>query len=331
MTDSLIILCAWIGKDDNNLATNRGIHMKMLCIDGGGIRGVFPIAILQAIEEEYQKPVGELFDVIAGTSTGSIIAASAALNTPMEKVMESYQNYGEKIFVKKAKVGLFKSVYSDRYLRRLLKRAFKDVALGDIKKPLLIPAVDITHGKPYVHRSDFGFSEKGELLIKLWDAVLSSCSAPIYFPPNNVNNQFLSIDGGLWANNPSLVGVTESLHHFKVNLRDIKILSIGTGQQRIDFTMDDEKYWGIRQWLPFHFPSLKVTPKLLDLAMDLSSESVSYHCRLLLGEHYFRINKELTEEIPFDDVSFMAELKELGKQVYKERKDEIASFLSAVD
>ncbi|MEH7885224.1 CBASS cGAMP-activated phospholipase [Bacillus sp. JJ1609] len=301
--------------------------MKMLCIDGGGIRGVFPIAILQAIEEEYQKPVAELFDVIAGTSTGSIIASSAALSTKMDKVMESYLSYGEKIFVRKAKVGLFKSVYSDRYLRRLLKKAFGEIVLGDISKPLIIPAVDITHGKPYVHRSAYGFSEKEVLNVKLWDAVLSSCSAPIYFPPNNVNNQYLSIDGGLWANNPSLVCVTEALHHFKAELTDIKILSIGTGQQRIDFQMDKKRYWGVRQWLPFQFPSMKVTPKLLDLAMDLSSESVSYHCRLLLGGHYLRLNRELSEEIPFDDVSFMTEMKQLGKQVFQDRKREIDAFL----
>ncbi|WP_102262814.1 CBASS cGAMP-activated phospholipase [Mesobacillus jeotgali] len=302
--------------------------MKMLCIDGGGIRGIFPIAILQAIEEEFGKPVGELFDVISGTSTGSIIAASAALNTSMEEVMGRYESYGEKIFVRKAKIGLFKSVYSDRYLRRLLKQAFREITLGDIEKPLLIPAVDITHGKPYVHRTDFGYSSEDELSIKLWDAVLSSCSAPIYFPPNNVNNQYLSIDGGLWANNPSLVCVTEALHHFKTDLADIHILSIGTGQQNIDFSIGEEKYWGIRQWLPFHFPTLKVTPKLLDLAMDLSSESVSYHCRLLLGDHYLRLNKELSEEVPFDDFTNMAELKYLGQQVFQDNKDKIATFLS---
>lgn len=302
--------------------------MRMLCIDGGGIRGVFPIAILQAIEEEFQKPVAELFDVIAGTSTGSIIAASAAMNTSMKEVMESYQKYGKKIFIRKAKVGLFTSVYSDRYLRRLLRKAFGELRLEDIEKPLLIPAVDITHGKPYVHRSNFGYSEKDELSIKLWDAVLSSCSAPIYFPPNNVNNRYLSIDGGLWANNPSLVCVTEALHHLKTDLKNIRILSVGTGQQKIDFTLGGDKYWGVRQWLPFHFPSLKVTPKLLDLAMDLSSESVSYHCRLLLGDNYFRINKELSEEIPFDEVNFMNELKEYGKQVFEDKKGDIRDFIS---
>ncbi|KIY23350.1 MULTISPECIES: CBASS cGAMP-activated phospholipase [Mesobacillus] len=302
--------------------------MKLLCIDGGGIRGVFPIAILKAIEEEFGKPVGSLFDVISGTSTGSIIAASVALNRSMGELMDRYEFYGEKIFVKKSKIGFFTSVYSDRYLRRLLKQAFQDLTLGEIKKPLLIPAVDITHGKPYVHRSDFGYSSEKELSVKLWDAVLSSCSAPIYFPPNNVNNQFLSIDGGLWANNPSLVCLTEALHHFKMELEEIQILSIGTGQQNIAFKMEENKYWGIRQWLPFRFPSLKITPKLLDLAMDLSSESVSYHCRLLLSDRYLRLNTELLEEVPFDDFTYTAKLKEMGKQVFERNKGKITAFLS---
>ncbi|MGO4886800.1 CBASS cGAMP-activated phospholipase [Anaerobacillus sp. MEB173] len=302
--------------------------MKMLCIDGGGIRGVFAIAILQAIEEEFQRPVGELFDVIAGTSTGSVIAAAICLKTEMSELLESYKRYGRKIFDRQAKVGFFKSVYSDRYLRRFLQQAFGELTLADIDKPLLIPAVDLTHGRPYVHRSNYGDTKGHDLSVKLWDAVLSSCSAPVYFPPNNINNKYLSIDGGLWANNPSLVCITEALHNFNKSMSEIKILSIGTGQQNIDFSIDDDKYWGIKQWLPFQLPSMKVTPKLLDLALHLSSESVSYHCKLLLENRYLRLNEELGEEMPFDEIKFIDELIELGKQVFKKKTGEIGNFLS---
>lgn len=298
----------------------------MLCIDGGGIRGVFAVAILQAIEEEFDRPVGDLFDVIAGTSTGAIIAASVALNKKMSDVLDNYQTYGKKIFVRQAKVGLFKSVYSDKYLRRYLKKAFGEVKLTDIQKPLLIPAVDITHGKPFVHRSNYRNLETSDPTIKLWDAVLSSCSAPIYFPPNNIDNQYLSIDGGLWANNPSLVCVTEALHQFKETMQDIQILSLGTGKQRIDFTIETQKFWGVKQWLPLQLPSMKITPKLLDLAIHLSSESVSYHCQLLLAEKYLRINEDLGEEVPFDEVELMDELTELGKKVFLKGKNEIIGF-----
>lgn len=301
--------------------------MKLLCIDGGGIRGIFPIAILLALEEEVGHSIGELFDVVAGTSTGSIIAASVSLNKNMKEIYESYKHFGGKIFTRQAKVGLFKSVYSDRSLRHLLKQAFGEVELKDITKPLLIPAVDITHGKPFTHRSNYGHPDCDDLSIKLWDAVLSSCSAPVYFPPNKIGDQYLSIDGGLWANNPSLVCLTEAIHFFQKSMKEINILSIGTGLQSIDFTNGNEKYWGINQWLPFQFPSLKVTPKLLDLALHLSSESVTYHCQLLLKEHYLRINEDLGEEIPFDEVKYVDVLSELGRNVFKKNREEIMRFI----
>ncbi|MFC0472555.1 CBASS cGAMP-activated phospholipase [Halalkalibacter kiskunsagensis] len=303
--------------------------MKILCIDGGGIRGVFAVAILQALEEELNRPISELFDIVAGTSTGSIIATSVILKNEMTSVLDNYKEFSKKIFIRQAKIGLFKSVYSDRYLRRFFQNTFGDLTLADIEKPLLIPAVDVTHGKPYVYRSNYGHPDSDDLSIKLWDAVLSSCSAPVYFPPNNIKNRYLSVDGGLWANNPSLVCVTEAMDFFQKSIEDIQILSLGTGAQDIEYKMEDDKYWGIKNWLPFRFMSMKVQPKLLDLALDLSSESISYHCQILLGEKYFRLNEKLGSEVPFDEVKFMDELIELGRNIFLEKKDEVKRFLNA--
>jgi patatin-like phospholipase/acyl hydrolase len=300
--------------------------LRILCIDGGGIRGAFVIAVLQAMEEEYKQPIASQFDMISGTSTGAIIAASAALQKEMSELLKHYRTYGNKIFIRQATVGLFKSVYSDRFLRRMLKKAFGELELQDIKMPLIIPAVDITHGKPFVHRTHSA-EEKDDSRIKLWDAVLSSCSAPIYFPPNNVDNNYLSIDGGLWANNPSLVCLTEAMHYFNKGIDSIRIFSLGTGKQAIDFSSPDKKYWGIRHWLPVHFPSFKVTPKLLDLALDLSSESISYYCNLLIGGNYFRLNTELGKEMPFDEVDFIDQLIELGRETFRENQAQIEMFL----
>ncbi len=302
--------------------------VKILCLDGGGIRGIFAVAILAAIEEEMGEPISNGFDIVAGTSTGSIIAAAVAVKRKMSDLLIDYKMYGEKIFLRQAKVGLFKTVYSDRYLRRFFQKAFGDLTLAEIEKPLLIPAVDLTHGNPYVHRSNFGQAEQeNDLSIKVWDAVLSSCSAPVYFPPNNMGNKFLSIDGGLWANNPSLVGITEAMHHFNERIENIQILSIGTGKQKIDFTNDGETSWGVKQWLPFHLPSMKVTPKLLDLALHLSSESVSYQCEHLLGTNYLRINEDLGDEIPFDEVKYMDQLIQIASDCIEANKERILQFV----
>jgi patatin-like phospholipase/acyl hydrolase len=301
--------------------------LKILCLDGGGIRGVFEVAILQALEEEYNQPITNLFDLIAGTSTGSIIATSVILEKRMSDVLDSYKQFGKKVFKRQAKIGIFKSVYSDKDLRQYFKGMFGDLTLSDIEKPLLIPAVDVTHGKPYVYRSNYGHPGSDDLSIKLWDAVLSSCSAPVYFPPNNIKNKYLSVDGGLWANNPSLVCITEALDYFKLNVGDLKILSLGTGLQDIEYNIESDKYWGIKKWLPFRLMTMKVQPKLLDLALDLSSESISYHCQILLGRQYFRLNRDLGDEIPFDDITFVDELIALGKRVFEEKKADIKKFL----
>ncbi|MDT8861071.1 CBASS cGAMP-activated phospholipase [Alkalihalobacillus sp. MEB130] len=301
--------------------------MKILCLDGGGIRGVFEVAILKALEEEYKRPISQYFDLIAGTSTGSIIATSVVLEKKMSDLLDSYQKFGKKVFKRQAKIGLFKSVYSDKELRTYFKKSFGSKTLADITKPLLIPAVDVTHGKPYVYRTNYGHPGSADLSIKLWDAVLSSCSAPVYFPPNNIKNQYLSVDGGLWANNPALVCITEAIDFFKKDINELKILSIGTGMQDIEYNIERDKYWGIKKWLPFRFMTMKVQPKLLDLALDLSSESISYHCGILLGEKYMRLNKQLGDEMPFDDVKFVDELIELGKQVVEEKREEISQFL----
>ncbi|GGF25816.1 patatin [Halobacillus andaensis] len=301
--------------------------MKILCIDGGGIRGILPVTILKAIEKDLKKPIGESFDLVAGTSTGAIIAASIALRKRMEDVLHFYQMYGEKIFTRQAKVGLFKSVYSDRDLRHMLRDVFKEVKLADVEQPLLIPSVDITHGKPFTYRSHADEADKGVSDIFLWDAVLSSCSAPVYFPPNNISQRYLSIDGGLWANNPSMAAITEAIKSFNTGLEEVNVLSFGTGKQKIEFSFSKNKYWGLRQWMPLKIPSLKTKPKLLDLALHLSSESVSYQSQLLLGERYLRIDEDLSKEIPFDDILCMEELMTLGERVYDQHKEKILQFL----
>nr|WP_256522443.1 CBASS cGAMP-activated phospholipase [Halobacillus sp. A5] len=301
--------------------------MKILCIDGGGIRGILPVTILKAVEQDRQIQVGKDFDLIAGTSTGSIIAASIALNKKMEDVLEFYQTYGKKIFKRQAKVGLFKSVYSDRDLREMLRQVFGEIKLSEIEKPLLIPAVDITHGRPFTYRSHVNESDKSREDVHLWNAVLSSCSAPVYFPPNNISQHYLSIDGGLWANNPSIAAITEVIQSFHTSLENIQVLSFGTGRQKIEFSFTKNKYWGLRQWMPLQLPSLKTKPKLLDLALHLSSESVSYHSQLLLGDRYLRIDDDLTKEVPFDDINCMNDLMTLGEQVYQRNKDAILQFL----
>lgn len=301
--------------------------MKILAIDGGGIRGILAVTVLKNIEKQYKCKIADLFDVFAGTSTGAIIAAAASVGKEMEDVYDIYLQHGEKIFERHATVGLFKSIYTNHHLRQYLQDAYGETLLCEVEKPLLLPAVDIHKGKPYVHRSHVRNPGEKKEEIKLWDAVLSSCSAPVYFPPNEMQNKLLAIDGGIWANNPTLVTITEALSFFHQKLEDIHVLSIGTGLQSIPFQEEEGREWGAQSWLPFQFPSFRMTPKLLDLALHISSEAISYHCRHLLHDQYLRLNAELEKEMPFDDVTFSHELALMGEKLYEEQKKDIEEFL----
>jgi patatin-like phospholipase/acyl hydrolase len=302
--------------------------VKVLCIDGGGIRGVFSAYILKRIEQDIGGSIKDVVDLVAGTSTGAIIAASVATGKRMEYILDLYLEYGKDIFKKHSSIAIFHSFYSNTVLKQQLINEFGSIMLKDIQMPLILPSVDITQGSIHVFRScyrpEFG-SEQG---IELWDAILSSCSAPIYFPPNKVKNQFLAVDGGLWANNPSLICLTEGIHHFKTKMEDIKIISLGTGNQKVNFVSKSEQaIWGLTKWISFTISPFKITPKIIDLALNLTSESISYHCELLCGKNYLRINKDLGKEIPFDDYGSIDQLITMADEVYKKRSREILNFL----
>ncbi|WP_071459769.1 CBASS cGAMP-activated phospholipase [Bacillus massilinigeriensis] len=301
--------------------------MRILCIDGGGIRGALPISFLAQLEEEKKEPASHYFDMIAGTSTGAIIAASIAVGIPMKTLLENYIVFGKKIFTAQAYWGIFRSVYNDRFLRRLLKKSFGNMLLKDVQMPLLLPAVDLTHGNPIVIKSCKVDEIEQYHELELWDAVLSSCAAPLYFPPNHLEGKYMTADGGLWANNPSLVGLTEAIHSFSEKVENINILSLGTGRQCIDFSNDKDGSWGIRSWLPMPLPVMKPVPKLLDLALDLSSEAVSHQCQLMLGERYLRINHDLGREVPFDEPVFLKNMVEHGYDAFHNNKEQVLPFL----
>lgn len=206
---------------------------RILSIDGGGIRGIYPAHVLRCIEERLQTDLFDTFDMIAGTSTGSIIAVGVATGVPAADIVAMYKEHGAGIFRKKRFIlpgksvqPMFDSVYDAQYLENVLKEVFQDKRLGDIKKPLLLPSTDIGNGCVHVLKSGYSkeFSRDNAVLVK--DAVLASCSAPTYFDPHRLN-EYLLADGGLWANNPALAAVIDAQKRLGVAQDDIQILTKG--------------------------------------------------------------------------------------------------------
>lgn len=213
---------------------------KILCIDGGGIKGLYSAKVLAKFEEVFQCRISDHFDLICGTSTGGIIALGISLGIPMCQICKFYEEHGPKIFCeqnKKSKLGRLKLIYkqtikkgkySNTHLRKALYEVFGDETLSNSKNLLCIPAYNITSARPRVFKKDYGnYTEDNKL--KYVDVALATSAAPTYFPIKKIGEHYY-IDGGVWANNPTLVGLTEFIINFAPtsSYNRVDVLSIGS-------------------------------------------------------------------------------------------------------
>lgn len=305
---------------------------KILSIDGGGIRGVFSAIILNKIEEKFNVRLNELFDLVAGTSTGSILASAIACDISLEEVIDLYKNEGKKIFSKRfsGTLGLFKSKYDNTELKSLLKDKFGNKTLSDssLKTRLLIPTTDISNGDVHVIKSKYldEFKRDPDRLIK--DAVLASCSAPLYFNPTKLDN-FLLADGGLWANNPSLVALTEAVGKIKktteieqITFENVKLLSIGTGigYKYYDLSKFESDSWGFL----FDWERSKLIDTILNLQSINTHNVVSF---MLPKNNYLRLNFESDRDLSLDSVKIIPFLESKAAKIFTANSDNIKKLL----
>ncbi len=297
---------------------------KILAIDGGGIRGLYAAYILKRIHDELNIIFSEYFDLIIGTSTGSIIAGGIAVDYPIEKIVLLYEVEGKRIFSSNRFNfnGFYKSKYSKKYLEIVLNKALGNKTLSDVKNTrLVIPATDIANGQVFVFKSSYLDEFVRDRNTKIVDAILASCSAPTYFNPSRVGT-YLIADGGLWANNPALVGLTEAIGKLKMNKDDVKILSIGTGIGNRYYEIDDAetKNWGlISGW---------EGGKLIDTILNLQSLSSENIVRFILNDNqYLRLNFNSDKKLALDKLDIIDALKSRADQTFTYEINKIRQFL----
>ncbi|MFU8861382.1 MAG: CBASS cGAMP-activated phospholipase [Cyclonatronaceae bacterium] len=307
-----------------------GKPFRILSIDGGGIRGIYPAHVLRCIEERLQINLFDTFDMIAGTSTGSIIAAGVATGLPAVDIVAMYKEHGEEIFrkkrfflPKKSVQPMFDSVYDAQYLEKVLTGVFQDKRLGDIKKPLLLPSTDIGNGCIHVLKSGYSkeFTRDNAVLVK--DAVLASCSAPTYFDPHRLN-EYLLADGGLWANNPALAAVIDAKKRLGVIQDDIQILTIGTGHSKTMYGTNNSRKWGlINGWKHKEF---------ISFILSLQSQSALNYLNLMLHPGQIkRIDFESDLPLPMDDMSMLDDLISKADHNFTHESKSIRDFLTKGD
>jgi len=306
-----------------------GKKFRILSLDGGGIRGLYSAQMLKNIKDKCGVDFYNDFDLIVGTSTGSILAGAIVQKIDLDKVISLYDNEGKNIFKKRwfCRFGLFKSKYNPEPLKEQLKNIFGNTTFKDIDKPLLINATDIGNSSQFVFKTTFNNQQDGDgnnknLVrdpdIALYDAILASSSAPIFFPPHKIGN-FLLADGGLWANSPVLVALAEAKKIFNAEPKDVIIVSIGTGVEENDYHIDT-KIWGfLTGW-----KKSKLISMILNLQTKVNSSLLKF---LMPKENILRLTFTSDKTLPLDDTTQNKNLLSRADKDFSDRYAEIQTFI----
>ena len=303
-----------------------GKEFKILSIDGGGFRGAYSAHLLKLIEEKYSVNWQKDFDLIAGTSTGSIIAAGLACGKTAKELAVIYEEHGKDIFRKRWfwPNGYLASRYNNKGLSKQLAEIFGETKLGEVGIPLIIPATNIGLGCVHVFKSKFdeGFVRDPDVLVR--DAVLASCSAPTYFAPHKVKENLLS-DGGLWANSPSLVAAIDAKKRLNQKLEDLRVLSIGTGHIKTFYPQKTSLKRGLWGW---GFLTRWRGGKFVEMILNLQAQNATNMLGLLLEpEQILRLNFISDAELPLDDPSEYSDLIALAAHTFTHQATDIGQFV----
>lgn len=279
---------------------------KILSIDGGGIRGIIPALILVEIEQRTGRPISESFDMLAGTSTGGIIAlgltkpgAEGKPDKSARDVLALYEREGGTIFPVTLRERLHLEAfagakYDAKGIESTLQKYFGDVRLKDSLKPVVVPSYDIEKQMPIFFKSESARS-KPDYDFPMRQVARATSAAPTYFPPERIDTSdpveyYALVDGGVIAANPAMCAYAEAVKLGRVGDGGVLMVSLGTGELRHPIKYDEARNWGQLEW----------ARPVLDIALQGSSTTVDYQLQQLLEpdgpqQTYFRFQVELGE------------------------------------
>ncbi|MBV6624468.1 MAG: patatin-like phospholipase family protein [Rivularia sp. (in: Bacteria)] len=298
---------------------------KVLSIDGGGIRGIIPAIILKEIEERTQKRIWELFDLIAGTSTGGFLAMILTMpnqDSPnnarysMEEIINMYREDGKNIFHEPFLESLtevddlLRPKYPSEGRQKVAEKYFKDAVLRDALTNIFVTSYDIELRVPVFFINNPRFQRHSGTTFrklctdyKMIEAAMATSAAPTFFQPYKLamrgcddSDDYALVDGAMFANNPTALAIVEAIIYSQnrgeeIGLEDILVASFGTGSLTRKFPYEKAVNWGKLQWLQ----------PLINIFLDGASEVANYQLRQLLPDaqnthkQYYRFQKELTE------------------------------------
>jgi patatin-like phospholipase/acyl hydrolase len=287
---------------------------RILSFDGGGIRGLVTLALLKRLLALHSGLLADV-DLVAGTSTGGIIALGLAAGKSVDELISLYQDNGGEIFDDswlrdiRDLDGVAGAEYDQTNLEARLRSLFADMRLRDLPKRVLIPSFNLDNQDPdpakrtwspkFFHNFPGPDSDGDESVV---DVALDTSAAPTYFPSHGT-----FVDGGVVANNPSMAALAQTQDPRNTDpippLSEVVVLSLGTGDN-LSFVSGADHDWGLAQW----------AKPLVNLLLDASMGVADYQCRRLLKDNYRRIDPIFPQNvnIKLDDWKRAQELLDFG-------------------
>jgi patatin-like phospholipase/acyl hydrolase len=312
--------------------------VRILSIDGGGIRGIIPAVLLAEIENRTKRSIAGLFDLVSGTSTGGILALGLTIpkfaRGPLyaaQELAEMYEREGACIFSRSlwhrlaACGNLTREKYPCGGIERVLLQYFGDSRLRDAATDLLITSYEIERSLPFFFRSSMA-RQRLDYDFLAREVARSTSAAPTYFEPMKLpagtnSYHYTLIDGGVFANNPAACALVEA-RTTHPDASGYLIVSLGTGELNHSFPYEDARNWGLAKW----------AVPMLDIVFDGVSKTVDYQLRQLLPDasgqcpRYFRFQTTLDgHNRGLDDASpaNLTALKALAYELIEEKSDDL--------
>ena len=283
---------------------DREAAFRVLALDGGGIRGLFTASFLSTLEDLGGGRIGEHFDLIVGTSMGGIIALALAYGTPARTVFDLFTAKGRQIFSRPRRLGmLLRPKYDNRFLAATLRDFFGSKVLNDTSTPVCVTSYELENSYRRVWKDEHAADLVPAGDEPAWKVALATSAAPVFFPGAQVSEGYSHVDGGLFANNPALIGLTEAARYFRQPLDRIRILSVGAGERAERIPYAKARRMGVWQWR---------TAAIEHMLIAQARISHEIARRLLGPEQYLRVNVPLERHYDLDDYDAAKNLIEPG-------------------
>ncbi|XP_050205915.1 patatin-like protein 2 [Mercurialis annua] len=348
-------------------STNKGKMVTVLSIDGGGVRGIIPGVLLVFLESKLQEldgpnaRIADYFDVIAGTSTGGLVAtiltAPGKDKRPIyeaKDITNFYLEHCPKIFPPKSRNNLFNTVtnlfggpkYDGKYLRTLTNELLGNLTIKDTLTDVIIPSFDIKLLQPVIFSTDEA-RINGLKNARLADICVSTSAAPTYLPAHSFtvkndkeSHTFDLVDGGVAANNPTMLAISHVMNEALLKnpeFVDVKpnesknmlVLSLGTGAPKHEAKYDAAKAssWGLIGWVLNNGNN-----PIIDIFSNASSDVVDFHVSAVFQSlhsepYYLRIQDDTlsgdASSVDISSIENLEKLVEIGNELLKKPKSRV--------